>query len=65
MHFVDWFGKKCLKMGKTGHFMHIRPLYRDLAKMTCFPHFSAFFAKQIHKMHKITSNFYDLRKFLT
>ena len=43
MHFVDWFGKKCLKMGKTGHFMHIRPLYRDLAKMTRFSHFLSIF----------------------
>ena len=33
--------------------------------MTCFPQFSAFLAKQIHKMHKITSDFYDMRKILT
>ena len=36
-----------------------------MEKMTCFFHFLAYFAKQIHKMHKITSIFYDMRKFLT
>ena len=30
-----------------------------------FSRFSAFYAKQIHKMYKITSYFYDLRKILT
>ena len=33
--------------------------------MTCLSHFSTFFAKRIPKMHKITSNFYDMRKILT
>ena len=33
--------------------------------MACLSHFSAFFVKQISKMHKITSHFYDMRKILT
>ena len=33
--------------------------------MARFSHFSPFFAKQTHKMYKVTSDFYDMRKFLT
>ena len=36
----------------------------NLSKIACFGHFSAFFAKQILKTHKITSYFYHMRKFL-
>ena len=65
MHFVDLFCKKWRKMGKTGHFWHFWLLLWDLGKMTCFSHFSPFFAKQIHKTHKITSSEDDMRTFLS
>ena len=65
MYFVDLFGKKCSKMGKTGHFSQISLLWPNMGKMACFSHFWAFFAKQIHKINKIPSNFYDMRKILT
>ena len=65
MHFEDLFGKKWLKVGKTCHFLHFLLFHRDFIKMTCFQNFWPLFAKQINKMHKITSDFYDMRKILT
>ena len=52
-------------MRKTGYFWSFLPLYTVFAKLACIPNFSLFLAKQIPKMHKITSYFYGLRKFLT
>ena len=64
MCFLDLFCKKCRKMGKTGQNQHISPFKREWDNLTHFSHFSAFFAKQIQKMHKISSYFYDVRKIL-
>ena len=55
MHFVDLFFKNCINIGKTEHFSHIWLLMRETRKMVSFCNIYAFFTKQIHKMHKITS----------
>ena len=64
MGFVDLFCQKCRKMAKTCNFYQYSYLMGNLSKIACFGHFSAFFAKQILKTHKITSYFYHMRKFL-
>ena len=65
MPFVDLFWRKGPKCQKTGDFRQILLLHKDLIKIACFSWFSAFSSKQIHKMHKITSDFCHMRKFLT
>ena len=55
MHFVDLLGKKCINIGKTDYFCCIWLLMRETSKMISFCDIYAFFTKQIHKMHKITS----------
>ena len=65
MGFEDLFCKNCWKMAETCNFYQYSYLMGNLSKIACFGHFSAFFAKQIPKTHKITSYFYHMRKFLT
>ena len=40
-------------------------LWLEMQKITCLCIFWAFFAKQFNKTHRITSDFYHMRKFLT
>ena len=42
MSFVDLFWRKCRKLRKTGLFLKILQLNRDLVKITCFLQFSTF-----------------------
>ena len=61
MHFLDLFSKKCRKTGKMGQIVPFSFKWGNVLILTRFSHFSAFFAKQIQKTHKITSYFYDVR----
>ena len=47
------------KWVKISTFPHLKRQWDNFEPFSCF---SAFFAKQIQKMHKITSYFYDMRK---
>ena len=62
MHFLDLFSKKCQKTGKMGQIVPFSFKWENVLILTRFSHFSAFFAKQIQKMYKITSYFYHLKK---
>ena len=54
--------RKMLKKGKNGSILAFLGITMRFGRNN---HFSSFFTKQIHKMYKIPSNFYDMRKFLT
>ena len=57
------FCKKCWNLRKRGHFQPNSFLMQQRLKFSPFSHFSAFFAKQSHKMDKIWSLEDEMRKF--
>ena len=54
--------QKMTKNWKNRAKVHLKGSWQNFTSFSCF---SAFFDKHIHKMHKITSYIYDLRKILT
>ena len=54
--------QKMTKNWKNRAKVHLKGSWQNFTSFSCF---WAFFDKHIHKMHKITSYIYDLRKILT